>query len=90
MPKTYTVAIAGLGKRGKVHADLFFKNPRFQVVGVADVDADRVKDAAAICGNPEGFADTGEMLKAVKPDVFCFCTPPPSACPSSNWGATRA
>ena len=76
MPKTYTVAIAGLGKRGKVHADLFFKNPRFQVVGVADVDADRVKDAAAICGNPEGFADTGEMLKAVKPDVFCFCTPP--------------
>lgn len=76
MSAVYTVAIAGLGKRGKVHADLFHKSDRFKVVGVADVDADRVKDAAAICGDPPGFDDSTNMLEAVKPDVFCFCTPP--------------
>lgn len=76
MSKTYTVAIAGCGKRGKVHADLFFKNPRFEVVGVADVDATRTAECAEMCGNPEQFSDAAQMLAAKKPDVFCFCTPP--------------
>ncbi|HEY3266662.1 MAG TPA: Gfo/Idh/MocA family oxidoreductase [Armatimonadota bacterium] len=76
MPQVYTVAIAGLGKRGKVHADLFHTNERFKVVGIADVDEGRIADAAAISGNPATFKDAGEMLNAVKPDVFCFCTPP--------------
>jgi predicted dehydrogenase len=76
MSQVYTVGIAGLGKRGKVHADVFYKNPRFKVVGLADVDAGRIADAAALCGNPEGFDDAGKMLAATKPDIFCFCTPP--------------
>jgi len=76
MAQVYTVAIAGLGKRGKVHADLFFKNPRFQVVGLSDVDKERYNDAAALSGNPPFFEDAGAMLAATKPDVFCFCTPP--------------
>ncbi len=76
MSQIYTVAIAGLGKRGKVHADVFHKNGRFKVVGLADVDKERYNDAAALCDNPPFFADAAEMLKATKPDVFCFCTPP--------------
>lgn len=74
--KIYSVAIAGLGKRGKVHADLFFKNPRFKVVGISDVDQERMTSAAEICGSPDCFGDVADMLKATKPDVFCFCTPP--------------
>ncbi len=74
--KIYTVAIAGCGKRGKVHADVFHKNPRFQVVGLSDVDETRMQEAAALCGSPALFADATEMLQTTKPDVFCFCTPP--------------
>jgi len=76
MPGTYTVAIAGLGKRGKVHADVFQRVGRFKVVGLTDVDESRYADAATLCGNPPFFADAGEMLKSTKPDIFCFCTPP--------------
>lgn len=76
MSKVYTVGIAGCGKRGKVHADLFYRNPRFEVVGVADVDPAKTAECAAICGNPEQFDDAEKMLEVKKPDVFCFCTPP--------------
>lgn len=76
MSKVYTVAIAGLGKRGKVHADLFYKNPRFQVVGLSDVDKDRYNDAAALSGNPPFFDNAETMLKETKPDIFGFFTPP--------------
>jgi len=74
--RVYTVAITGCGKRGKVHADLFHKSPRFSVVGVNDVDLTRMDECAALCGDPAKFGDTAEMLKATSPDVYCFCTPP--------------
>ena len=76
MLQIYTVAIAGLGKRGRVHADIFHKNPRFKVVGIADVDEGRIADAAALCGSPATFNDAAPMLAATRPDIFCFCTPP--------------
>ncbi len=76
MAKVYTVAVAGLGKRGKVHTDLFTKNPRFDVVGVADVDPERVQQAAEMAGGAQQFDDAAKMLQTTKPDVFCFCTPP--------------
>lgn len=76
MAQVYTVAIAGCGKRGKVHADVFHKNPRFEVVGVADVDAERVKECAALAGEAAQFDDAQKMLAQTRPDIFCFCTPP--------------
>jgi predicted dehydrogenase len=89
MSQIYTVAIAGLGKRGKVHADIFHKNPRFKVVGIADVDEGRIADAAALCGNPPSFNDAAPMLAATKPDVFCFCTPPTVRLPLIKLGVTH-
>ena len=44
--KTYTVAIAGLGKRGTHHAEAFSQNPRFQLVGLCDIDQERLEAAA--------------------------------------------
>lgn len=72
----YTVAITGCGKRGKVHAEYFHRNPRFEVVGINDVDQSRMDECGALAGNPAQFADTAEMLRTLKPDVYCFCTPP--------------
>lgn len=90
MAHTYTVAIAGCGKRGKVHAEVFHRLPRFHVVGVADVDAQRAKDAAELCGGPPQYEDAAEMLGAVKPDIFCFCTPPTIRLPMVRLGVENS
>jgi len=41
----YTVAVAGMGKRGMHHADAVAKNPRLRLVGLCDLDQARL-DAA--------------------------------------------
>ncbi len=74
--RKYTVAIAGAGKRGKVHAEYFHKDGRFEVVAISDVDPERVNAAALLAGHPQKYTDTRQMLRETKPDVFCFCTPP--------------
>jgi predicted dehydrogenase len=74
--ETYSVAIAGMGKRGTHHAQAFFQNPRFQLVGLCDIDQERLdasaKEFAVSCVN----TDVKQMLADCKPDVFCFCTLP--------------
>ncbi|HUU15034.1 MAG TPA: Gfo/Idh/MocA family oxidoreductase [Terriglobia bacterium] len=74
--KKYSVVVVGCGKRGMHHADAFFKNPRFQLVGLCDIDQGRLEAAAKQFGNPETSLSAGQLLKKVKPDVFCFCTLP--------------
>jgi predicted dehydrogenase len=59
-----------------MHAKLFSRDERFQLLGLCDVDAERLNAAAAECGNPALYADADKMLAETKPDVFCFCTPP--------------
>jgi predicted dehydrogenase len=86
MPDIYKVAIAGCGKRGKVHASLFHNSPRFEVVGIADVDAGRTAEAAELAGGAAQFSDASEMLAATRPEVFCFCTPPTVRMPMIRMG----
>src|SRR5512137_2953054 len=74
--KTYTVAIAGLGKRGTHHADAFAKNPRFQLVGLCDLNQERVDAARQTFGVALGNTDAARMLADTHPDVFVFCTLP--------------
>ncbi len=73
---SYTVAIVGMGKRGTHHATAFHANPRFQVVGICDIDASRLDTAAADLDNPVTSTDADDLFGQVKPDVFCFCTLP--------------
>ncbi len=75
-PTKYTVAIHGTGKRGKVHAETFCKDGRFEVVAICGRDRERLDAAALLAGDPEKYQDPAEMLRETKPDVFCFCTPP--------------
>jgi predicted dehydrogenase len=72
----YKVLVVGMGKRGMHHATSFNANPKFQVVGICDIDAGRLDAAAAKLGNPERSTDASALAKAVKPDVFCFTTLP--------------
>jgi predicted dehydrogenase len=76
MSTTYTVAIAGLGKRGVHHADAVSKNARFKIVGLCDIDTARLEDAKRKFGVTYGNTDATQMLRDVKPDVFVFCTLP--------------
>ena len=74
--KKYTVVVAGCGKRGLHHAEAFFQNPRFELIGLADVDLVRAESAAKKLGNPPISTQASVLLRDLRPDVFCFCTPP--------------
>ncbi|RPI29953.1 MAG: gfo/Idh/MocA family oxidoreductase [Chloroflexota bacterium] len=72
----YTVAVAGLGKRGVHHAEALSKNPRFQLVGLCDIDLPRLEAARQKFGVSYGNTDAAQMLNDTRPDVFVFCTLP--------------
>jgi len=76
MSATYTVAVAGLGKRGVHHADAVARNARFKLVGLCDIDPARLDEAKKKFGVGYGSTDAAQMLKETKPDVFVFCTLP--------------
>jgi len=67
----YRVVVAGLGKRGMHHALAFQANPRFEVVGLCDIDVGRLREGSARLGVTEtgadGFAEvmTGGGWRAV-------------------------
>ena len=52
MDRKYKVVVVGMGKRGMHHATAFQANPRFEVVGICDIDAARLDAAAAKLGVP--------------------------------------
>jgi predicted dehydrogenase len=74
--QVYKVAIAGLGKRGTHHADAFVENPRFDLVGLCDINQERLASAADQYGVSCTNTDAAQMLSDSQPDVFCFCTLP--------------
>ncbi len=74
--KTYKVVVFGLGKRGKHHAAAFKNHPRFELAGISTRDSARLEKAAAELGGAKISTDPLALCKEVRPDVFCFCTPP--------------
>ena len=85
-PQKYAVAICGTGKRGKVHAETFHQDERFEVVAICGRDRERLEAAASLAGAPEKYTDAARMLCETKPDVFCFCTPPAVRLPMIRLG----
>ena len=74
----HTVAIMGLGVRGKTHLKGILENPdRYEVVGLCDIREDVMKAAAKSFGlSVPLFTDVEEMLAETKPEVFVFVTYP--------------
>lgn len=74
----HTVAVMGLGVRGKTHLKALLNNAdRYEVVGLCDIDEVKMKKVAE--DNHLGvplFTDVEEMLKTTKPEVFVFVTYP--------------
>jgi predicted dehydrogenase len=84
--KVYKVVVVGLGKRGKHHAAAFKSSPRFELAGVSTRDPARLAAAAAELGNPRTSTDPLALAREVRPDVFCFCTPPAVRLPLIRMG----
>ena len=76
MKPKYRVVVVGTGKRGMHHAAAFQANGRFDVAGLCDSDPARLADAAAKLGVAVKGRDVRQVASTVRPDVFCFCTPP--------------
>jgi predicted dehydrogenase len=74
--RRYRVIVVGMGKRGMHHATAFAANPRFELAGVCSRDHKRLDDAAAKLGSVKTSTDAAALARELKPDVFCFCTPP--------------
>jgi predicted dehydrogenase len=74
--KVYTVAVAGMGKRGTHHAEAVAQNPRFRLVGLCDIDEARLKDAGAKFNVETVSTDAARLLAETCPDVFIFTTLP--------------
>ena len=74
--KTYTVVVAGMGKRGTHHAEAVAKNPRFKLVGLCDISLERIESARQKFGVEKVNTDAAQLLADTRPDVFIFCTLP--------------
>lgn len=74
--RVYKAIVVGVGKRGKHHATEFAANPRFELVGLCDIDQSRLDAAAAEYGNPKTGTDAAALAAQTQPDVFCFTTMP--------------
>ena len=85
----HRVVVVGSGKRGVHHAAAFAANPRFELAGLADTDQARLDAAAAKFGSVKSGTDTQKLAQDVKPDVFCFCTPPSVRLPLIELAGTR-
>ena len=72
----YRVVVVGMGKRGMHHATAFKANPRFELVGICDIDQKRVEDASAKLGGVRAGTQAESLTRELRPDVFCFCTLP--------------
>ena len=76
MTTRYRVVVAGMGKRGMHHAAAFAASSRFELVGIASRDQQRLTAAAGKLGDIRASTDVQALATELKPDIFCFCTPP--------------
>jgi predicted dehydrogenase len=87
MTSTLKAAIIGVGAAansqgrkggghqiGYTHAEMYQRNPRCQLVAGVDINAGNLEAFRKRFDVNGGFADVGEMLAAVKPDVVSIAT----------------
>ncbi len=76
--KKHTVAIMGLGVRGKTHLKGILNNPdRYEITGLCDIREDVMKTVSEQFNlNVPLFTDVDKMLSETRPEVFVFVTYP--------------
>jgi len=74
--KRHKVVVVGMGKRGMHHASAFKANPRFELLAICEPVQATMQKAKTALGDLPSYGDAAKMIKDVRPDLFCFCTPP--------------
>ena len=69
MAKTYRAALLGCGKRGTHASRAYRVHPRTEVVGLCDLDRERLHRLGDELGVGARFEDLEAMLAAVEPDI---------------------
>lgn len=72
---TYTAAVVAAGSQGRVHAQGYARDPRVQLVAVADTQS-AAADQVAADFDATPYADYVDMLERERPDIVSICTPP--------------
>jgi predicted dehydrogenase len=74
---TYKVAVHGMGSRGFIHLQGFKDNEdRFELSAISSSSEEKLRSTQELYGVLETYTDIEKMLEEVRPDVFCFATPP--------------
>lgn len=76
-PMQLPVAIIGAGAIGPRHADGYAASGRAEIVGVADIQADKADVFAAARGT-QAFHSVAELLETTSPRLVSIATPPGS------------
>src|SRR5690625_8012033 len=67
-------AVIGTGRIGALHAAIYARDPRTELVGVIDADVERAKRVAADLGTV-AYASTEELLDGASPEVVSVAVP---------------
>ena len=73
---TLKVAVVGSGYFSQFHFDAWRRLPGSQLVAVCSLEPASLVEAAARHLIPRQFAEVGQMLDAVRPDLLDIVTPP--------------
>ena len=81
MARTYTATVVGAGAGGRLSLKALAASPRFEPVGVADINADAREEIAGAFPGVRTFASHEEMFEKRPSDVVCVSTYAPSHLP---------
>ena len=70
------VAVIGCGGHAQSHFRMIADEPRLRLVGIAELDEERLRKNQAEWGPEHAFADYREMLDVCQPDVVHVVTMP--------------
>src|SRR5713101_1953146 len=70
-----TFALIGCGRISQVHLTVLSKEPRANLVAVADIDPQAASSVGETFG-VKAFEDADTMLAAMHPDAVVICSPP--------------
>jgi len=69
------VCLIGAGRIARIHTEHLKKHPAVQIVGVSDINPDKLKEYGELFHFDALYSDNIDMLKTLKPDAIVVCTP---------------
>ena len=75
MGRQYRVAVIGAGFMGSMHAAIFARDPRSQLVAIADRNIELAQTTAARFPGANAYASHEDLLASEELDLVSICTP---------------